>query len=383
MGRKKVTTDDFIKDARKIHGDRYDYSLVRYTKNKTNVTIICNEHGEFEQTPDNHKHGSGCPKCANIVRVNSLRITQKEFIDKSLKVHKGRYDYSSVEYVSSKKKVCITCPEHGEFWQTPNGHLNGYGCPKCAGRGKSTEDIIKEFKLVHGDKYDYRNVIYGGRRNKIEIICPDHGTFEQQVGIHLLGSGCPKCASIARSECRINNILIKKFEGLIQPEDYKLIPLTKGKLAKVDNEDFDRVKGINWSYSDGYAYNSRLGSMHRYILNAPKHLEVDHVKSHLTLDNRRENIRLATRSQNIANTRPHSSGGSNYKGVSMGRYIGEWWARITSNYKYIDLGYFESEEEAARMYDIKALELKGEFAYLNFPELKEEYLKQIKNSIGS
>lgn len=124
---KKKTTAEFIEDAKKIHGDRYDYSKIEYVNNKTKVCIICPIHGEFWQAPQNHvTKKQGCPSCGshNFVDTNI-------FIEKIRQIHGDRYNYSKVEYVDYKTKVTITCPAHGDFMQTPSLLMKGYGCPKC------------------------------------------------------------------------------------------------------------------------------------------------------------------------------------------------------------------------------------------------------------
>lgn len=125
---------------------------------------------------------------------------KSKFIEKAIKKHNGKYDYSKVEYKNSYTKVCIICKKHGEFWQTPLSHLyGGSGCPKCAGRNLTQEDIVSMFREKHGDKYNYSEVVYTKMHDKVKIICPIHGEFEQTPSKHLLGQGCPKCGVIERS----------------------------------------------------------------------------------------------------------------------------------------------------------------------------------------
>lgn len=126
-----ITQEEFIEKARKIHGDKYDYSKVVYVDSHTKVVIICPKHGEFKQSPNNHLRGHGCPKCSSEKIAEQNTFTTQEFIERARKVHGDRYDYSKVIYLKAKKKVCIICPEHGEFLQTPDSHLRGNGCPKC------------------------------------------------------------------------------------------------------------------------------------------------------------------------------------------------------------------------------------------------------------
>jgi hypothetical protein len=126
------------------------------------------------------------------------------FIEKATKIHGDKYDYSKVEYINSRTKVIIICKQHGEFEQTPNGHLTGYGCKKCAGHNKTTFEIIDKFIKIHGDHYDYSKVEYINAKTKVIIICKQHGEFLQIPNIHLHGSGCNQCgissASIKQSK---------------------------------------------------------------------------------------------------------------------------------------------------------------------------------------
>ena len=190
----KLTTQDFINKARAIHGDKYDYSLVNYINNHTNIIIICSIHGEFLQTPNAHLNGCGCPKC-----IGRHKTTQ-EFIDEAKAIHGNKYDYSKVKYTKAESKVIIGCPMHGEFEQKSNLHLMGYGCKKCANnflskiKKSNTEEFIKKAKEIHSNKYDYSQVNYVNNSTKVIIICSEHGEFEQKPAMHLQGQGCPKCA---------------------------------------------------------------------------------------------------------------------------------------------------------------------------------------------
>ena len=184
---RKKTNSEFIEEARRIHGDKYDYSKVEYKNADEKVCIICPEHGEFWQSPYKHLNGQGCPTCAGKNK------TVSDFITKARSVHGDRYDYSKVKYEAAHKKVCIICPEHGEFWQTPSGHLSGRRCPKCAKTYMDTKFFIEKAKKIHGNKYDYSKTEYVKDKVKVCIICPEHGEFWQDPSSHLSGCGCPKC----------------------------------------------------------------------------------------------------------------------------------------------------------------------------------------------
>lgn len=211
-----MTKEEFIEKAKKVHGDKYDYSKVEYKGNKTPVCIICPKHGEFWQKPNAHLNGEGCKKC-----YGNDALTREEFIKRAKEVHGDKYDYSKVEYKGARKKITIICPEHGEFKQLPFDHLGGHGCQKCFDiykRGKSrqltTEEFIEKAKKVHGDKYDYSKVNYIKNIEKVCIICPEHGEFLQAPFKHLQHQGCPTCSE-SHIESEVRKILIEngiKFE---------------------------------------------------------------------------------------------------------------------------------------------------------------------------
>src|ERR1035437_4213742 len=125
------------------------------------------------------------------------RLTKNEFINISKLRHIDRYDYSLVEYESSKTKVKIICPIHGEFEQRPNSHLSGRGCIECSGLKRPImSEFIEKCVNIHGDKYDYSNIVYINSKTDISILCKKHGYFYQSPNSHLNGRGCPECSSI-------------------------------------------------------------------------------------------------------------------------------------------------------------------------------------------
>lgn len=198
-----MKTEDFIKKARKVHGNFYDYSNVDYCGSRNKVEIICPIHGSFSQEPAAHLRGYGCPMCANKKRGDTFRGTLEDFIKKAREVHGDKYDYSEVDYKNYSTKVRIKCPLHGVFEQTPTAHvLAKHGCPMCNGRNLTTKDIIEKFVSVHGDEYDYSRVDYKKMHEKVDIICKEHGLFRQTPSKHILGQGCPKCAAIKRGKLK-------------------------------------------------------------------------------------------------------------------------------------------------------------------------------------
>ena len=197
------TIEERIKEAIYVHGDKYDYSKVENGKCNEKVTIICPMHGEFKQTWKSHIHGSGCPKCSGVMRKTTDDFI-KEFQDK----FGSFYDLSKVNYINAYTKICLICPEHGEFWATPHSLLSSEtGCPKCGFNHVSEKlsytqkDIIDKIKQIHGEKYDLSKVKYTGIFNKIELICPKHGSFLIRPHNIISGKqGCPICGKLKMGE---------------------------------------------------------------------------------------------------------------------------------------------------------------------------------------
>ena len=203
---KKLTQEEFISRAKEVHGNKYDYSKTKYTSLKDKVCIICKKHGEFWQKASHHLSGHQCSKCAAEERSKEKTKTNENFIEDAKKVHGEKYDYSKTNYKNSNSKVCIICPEHGEFWQEAGGHLQGAGCPKCGKISmaekirKEVSSFIEEVKEVHGNKYDYSEIEYIDQVTKIKVKCNHCNNYFWIAPRGLLnGNGCPYCANLARS----------------------------------------------------------------------------------------------------------------------------------------------------------------------------------------
>lgn len=227
-GNVALTTETFIQKAKAIHGDKYDYSKVKYVGCKNKVVVKCVKHNnEFEQSPYSHLFGSGCPICGRDKTNSAQKQTLIEFVQKSKDIHGDKFDYSSVEYVNANTKVKIKCRQcNYEFEQTPGSHIAGNGCQKCAGNTiLTTEEFIQKAKGIHGNKYDYSLVECKNSGTKVKIICPKHGEFEQVPSNHLMGNGCGKCAG---------NIKLTNGEFI-----------KKAKQIHGDNYDYSLVKYVN------------------------------------------------------------------------------------------------------------------------------------------
>ena len=183
--KQKLTKDEFIQKANQIHNNYYDYSKVDYINNKTLVTIICPKHGEFRQLPNSHLQGSGCELCGKNKATSKKSLGIKEFVERAREVHGDKYDYSKVEYVNSRIKVCISCVQHGDFYQTPNNHLRGQGCPKC--REYKGEAQISKFLKAHNIEFQTQYPIeYEGNIKGftyIDFYLPQHNIFIEYNGM--------------------------------------------------------------------------------------------------------------------------------------------------------------------------------------------------------
>lgn len=191
----KLTPEEFIERARQVNGDRYDYSKSVYVNTSTKVTITCRVHGDFDQRPHDHLRGIGCQFCGRITLSKAQALTTEAFIVKARQIHADKYEYGRTEYVNDRTRIIITCPEHGDFVQRPNHHTRGHGCPSCSGcKPHTTETFITMARQAHGERYDYSKSVYVHNKRKVVITCPEHGDFEQLSTSHVRGIGCPSCA---------------------------------------------------------------------------------------------------------------------------------------------------------------------------------------------
>lgn len=216
----------YIAHAKKIHGERYDYSDLHFVDSKTKVRILCQKHGLFTQDPLRHLSGSGCKACADKIKGEKKRNkAAEEFSQRAIEIHGNKYDYSKTVYSNNSCKVEIFCKKHGPFYIRPNSHLNGSGCKACgierrsAKQATSLEKFINQAREIHQNRYDYSEVVYARTHQPVTIICSNHGSFSQAPSAHIAGRGCPKCgiekcANSIRSDLKefISNAQIRHFK---------------------------------------------------------------------------------------------------------------------------------------------------------------------------
>lgn len=173
---KRRNISEVISEARKIHGNKYDYSLItEYKNDRIKYPIICPVHGVFEQTMNNHIQGKqGCPQCGRLKCDTERMLTTKDFIEKAKIVHGDKYDYSKTEYKRSEENVIVICPEHGEFSQIARNHLMGQGCPKCFfDKSNFEKELLEYIKTILPNKEIIENdrTILEGK--EIDIYIPE------------------------------------------------------------------------------------------------------------------------------------------------------------------------------------------------------------------
>lgn len=227
MGRIK-TTEQFITDARKVHGDKYDYSKTKYNRHNEKVIIICPKHGEFLQTPNGHMF-FGCPKCGQELAAENRKKTTDEFKAEAEKIYGNKYTYNQVVYKNNHTKITVTCPVHGDFTCLPCHFLTGAaGCQYCKKEErekkkeernkilqkekakKKKEQYIQKLHKLYPEKYDYSRTDFTDCHKAITVICPEHGTFITDMYAHTSGRHrCPECVEEERRKKKLIKFIIK------------------------------------------------------------------------------------------------------------------------------------------------------------------------------
>lgn len=166
--------NEFIDKAYKLYGDRFDYSKVNYVNNKVPVCIICPEHGEFWQRPNDHIcHGNVCPMCGKNGRRNK-KYTQEEVVDLASENFGGYYDYSKTVYKAMQKPILVTCPEHGDFWIRAFDHIHHKcGCPEHHVKS-SLELKVEDMFIKKNIKYVYQKRFSWLGLQSLDFYLPDY-----------------------------------------------------------------------------------------------------------------------------------------------------------------------------------------------------------------
>lgn len=221
----KSAANNLSKNAKLIHGDIYDYSKVQYINTETKVCIVCPKHGEFWKTPYEHINGQGCPYC---IEEEKRKIKEGYFLKNAKLIYGDIYDYSKVQYINDTTKVCIVCPEHGEFWKEPNKHIGGSGCPYCNCKDSKISQKI-ERKLKKSNISFNKEQTFNWLKNKsnmfLDFYLPDYNVAIECHGVQhfkpvdffggVEGYNERKCRDILKYKlCSDHNIKIYYFTDI-------------------------------------------------------------------------------------------------------------------------------------------------------------------------
>lgn len=216
--RQTHTIDTFTVKAIAQHGDKYDYSLVRYVNVNTKVDIICPVHGVFQQTPKDHMRKYGCPACGG-----TKPVTTGEFIQRACAVHNHKYQYDLVEMVNMNTDVTIRCDIHGPFSQRPADHLNGVGCPVCGTlkQGGYNESYFMDRPTdVHKPAYLYL-IVVDNKFCKVGITTKRH--IKQRFPGIRFSVACAIPLPLYDAYCREQAILTKYYTDRFKVRDMQLL----------------------------------------------------------------------------------------------------------------------------------------------------------------
>lgn len=266
---KKYTNESFIEEANKIHGDKYDYSLVDIVNSETLVKIRCKKHDFiFEQTPIKHiRREQGCPICGG-----SQKLTKEIFIKRATDIHGDKYDFSSIEFINGNTHIIVKCNVHNVYFSIQPSHiLSGHGCKLCANdkvgkiNSMSQEEFLSRVKDVHGDKYDLSEAVYVNIHTRVKIICrePAHEPFFAMPMTLWAGGSCPMCKNDEYS-CGSNDnkrVYVKKARTLSRRNYKKLYEIWDG----IDYYDGEFIKDNNFEVKKGRVLNPSVD--HKISLN--------------------------------------------------------------------------------------------------------------------
>lgn len=215
------TQDEAVDLMCNKHSQIYDYSKVVFKTVKDKIIVTCPIHGDFDTSFDGHYNaGTGCPECGIARRAAKKALPEDTVFAEIRECHGDTYDYSKSVYVNNETKIEIVCREHGSFWQSPEKHKTGQGCPVCVGNIVMTvERFMPLLPDKHTVKYDYSLITdshFEDDSKKLPIICKEHGVFHQHYRNHLSGSGCRKCAKFGFKTNLNGSLYILGSDGIIK-----------------------------------------------------------------------------------------------------------------------------------------------------------------------
>ena len=290
----KLSNDDFVQRCKSVDGGRYLYDNTTYINATTRVSVICKTHGEFTAGPTNLMRGGGCKQCHRdkLRKLNSW--TTDIFTSRAKDIHGDRYDYSRTEYIDSITKVEIICQKHGAFWVIPNYHIHAKsGCRRCSGNYvTNTEEFIQRAIEVHRDRYDYSLVQYNPKNKYVVVICPVHGTYNQDRLNHLRGGGCIKCRGIKQTNTKIEKGIVT------DPRDRDQFAEYRRRVRELSNVNYIKyyhdINPDNLPRSNEYHLDHITSIMHGFIYGMPPEdiASPNNLRIIPAVDNRRKGVML-------------------------------------------------------------------------------------------
>lgn len=180
------------------------------------IKVRCKKHDHiFEVLPWNFLDGRVCEIC-NKERLSDMFLKSTEqFVSECKEIFGDLYDYTKVVYKGISEKVEVICKDHGSWWILPGNHKQPNGCPKCAGKNKTTEEYIALCNKIHDNSYDYTKTIFVNNKTRIIVTCPKHGDWTPKAEKHLQ-CGCPTC-NMSRGELN-TRICLKSLNLLFEPQ---------------------------------------------------------------------------------------------------------------------------------------------------------------------
>lgn len=238
---KRKTTEQFIFEAKKIHGEKYAYDKVEYINCRKPVTIICKKHGDFKQAPIKHVPSKqGCPLCAGNTIGGLLG-----FIERAKEIHGDVYDYSLVEYKNKSTPIKIICKKHGEFNSIPHNHIwQKSGCPQCSKGRKSAIETewldslgIPTLERQKSFKINGKNYIFDGYDRETNTVYEFHGDFYHGNPKYFYGRDIhPKCGKT------FGELLKKTINRKRELEKYgfRVVEMWESKWLELNNKKYNQ-----------------------------------------------------------------------------------------------------------------------------------------------
>jgi hypothetical protein len=249
---KRITKEEFIRRSNEVHGNKYDYSQAEYVNTSKNVVIVCLEHGPFKKTPTVHMAGQGCPKCSFEDMSQRFTIDTAGRVAKLREVYGDRYDYSLVNDKGGLlTPLTLICPEHGQFKTRMHDWTGCPACAKLSSRARQRQSFIERAMLVHKGFYGYEKVEYVGYHFPVTFVCPVHGDYTQTPAGHINGNRCPRCSCgrMSRLECEIFDFVASLEPSAVQGSR-SVIPPYEVDIHCPTQQIAIEVNGLYWHASN-------------------------------------------------------------------------------------------------------------------------------------